>query len=91
MLDSDVARLYHYETKQINKSMKRNSERFPSDFCFQLTKDEIKTMWFQNGTTSEMIKFENIINKAKEACKGSNISALNILSAPTKCSKCLKE
>ena len=37
MLDSDVAMLYHYETKNINRAMKRNIERFPEDFCFQLT------------------------------------------------------
>lgn len=53
MLDSDVARLYHYETKNINKAMKRNIERFPEDFCFQLTKKEIDEMWFQFGTTSK--------------------------------------
>ena len=34
MLDSDVAILYHYETKNINKAMKRNIDRFPEDFCF---------------------------------------------------------
>jgi len=51
MLDSDVAMLYHYETKNINKTVKRNVERFPNDFCFQLTEEELKKMWFQNGTT----------------------------------------
>ena len=49
MLDSDVAKLYHYETKNINKAVKRNIDRFPKDFCFQLTKDEMNKMWFQNG------------------------------------------
>ena len=53
MLDSDVAMLYHYETKNVNKAMKRNIDRFPVDFCFQLTVKEIKEMWFQNGTTYE--------------------------------------
>ncbi len=53
MLDSDVAMLYHYETKNINKAMKRNIDRFPEDFCFQLTLNELKEMWFQNGTTFE--------------------------------------
>ena len=51
MLDSDVAMLYHYETKNINKAVKRNINRFPEDFCFQLTKSEMDQMWFQNGTT----------------------------------------
>jgi len=57
MLDSDVAMLYHYETKNINKTLKRNIERFPEDFCFQLTKEELKQMWFQIGTTSENAKY----------------------------------
>lgn len=59
ILDSDVALLYHYDTKNINKAMKRNLNRFPEDFCFQLTKEEMKQMWFQNGTTSENIKFRS--------------------------------
>lgn len=52
MLDSDVAMLYHYETKNINKAMKRNNDRFPEDFCFQLTKEEVENLKFQNGTSS---------------------------------------
>jgi len=52
MLDSDVAMLYHYETKNINKAVKRNIERFPEDFCFQLTKSEVKNLRFQTGTSS---------------------------------------
>ena len=58
MLDSDVAMLYHYETKNINKAMKRNIERFPEDFCFRLTEDELDKMWFHFGTTSN-IKFRS--------------------------------
>ena len=34
MLDSDVARLYEYQTKNINKAVKRNIKKFPEDFCF---------------------------------------------------------
>ena len=52
MLDSDVAMLYHYETKNINKAMKRNIERFPEDFCFQLTEKEVENLRFQFGTSS---------------------------------------
>ena len=40
MLDSDVGKLYHYETKRINETVKRNIERFPIDFCFQLNSTE---------------------------------------------------
>lgn len=52
MLDSDVAMLYHYTTKNVNKAMKRNIDRFPEDFCFQLTESEVKNLRFQNGTSS---------------------------------------
>ena len=40
MLDSDVAMLYNYETKKINQAVKRNIDRFPERFCFQLTEEE---------------------------------------------------
>ena len=40
MLDSDLAKLYEVETKVLNQAVKRNIQRFPSDFMFQLTKEE---------------------------------------------------
>ena len=55
MLDSDVAMLYHYETKNINKAVKRNIERFPEEFCFQLTDEEMKILRFQIGTSKDNI------------------------------------
>lgn len=42
MLDSDVAKLYDYETKRINEIVKRNIDRFTDEFCFQLTEEENK-------------------------------------------------
>ena len=60
MLDSDVATLYHYETKNINKAMKRNIERFPEDFCFQLTEKEVENLRFQIGTTLDNMKYRSI-------------------------------
>lgn len=53
MLDSDVAMLYHYETKKINQAVKRNIDRFPERFCFKLTEEELETMWSQIVTTSK--------------------------------------
>ncbi len=50
MLDSDVANLYCYTTKNINKAIKRNIDRFPEDFCFQLTEKEFQDLRFQFGT-----------------------------------------
>ena len=52
MLDSDLAMLYQVETKNINKAMKRNIDRFPEDFCFQLSKEEYTNLKFQFGTSS---------------------------------------
>ena len=52
MLDSDVAMLYHYETKNINKAVKRNIERFPEGFCFQLTESELENLRSQFVTSS---------------------------------------
>ena len=52
MLDSDVARLYHYETRRINEAVKRNSERFPIEFCFQLTSKEYETLKSQFATSN---------------------------------------
>ena len=49
MLDSDLAKLYCVETGNLNKAMKRNIDKFPQDFCFQLTKDEYNDLLFQNG------------------------------------------
>lgn len=40
MLDSDLAKLYGVETKVLNQAVKRNIQRFPTDFMFQLTMDE---------------------------------------------------
>jgi len=52
MLDSDLAVLYQVETKNLNKAVKRNIERFPASFCFQLTEEEVENLRFQIGTSS---------------------------------------
>ena len=52
MLDSDVAMLYHYKTKRINETVRRNKERFPINFCFQLTENEIENLRSQIATSS---------------------------------------
>ena len=48
MLDSDLAKLYAVETRSLNQTVKRNIERFPDDFMFQLTKEEWNTLKSQN-------------------------------------------
>ncbi len=50
MLDRDLAELYEVETKQLKRQVKRNSERFPDDFMFELTKIEYDSLRSQFGT-----------------------------------------
>lgn len=52
MIDSDVAFFFGVETKNLNKQMKRNIDRFPEDFCFQLNSEEFKNLRFQNVTSN---------------------------------------
>lgn len=52
MLDSDLARLYGVETRRLNEQVKRNIERFPMDFMFQLTKEETKDLKSHIATSS---------------------------------------
>lgn len=51
MLDSDVAMLYQYETKYIDKVVKRNINRFPEAFCFQLPETETENLRLQFATS----------------------------------------
>jgi len=52
MLDADLAELYEVETRRLNEQVKRNIERFPDDFMFQLTKEEFEHLKSQIATSS---------------------------------------
>ena len=52
MLDEDLATLYQVETRVLNQAVKRNSERFPDDFMFQLSKEEYENLISQFVTSS---------------------------------------
>lgn len=57
MLDFDLAEMYEIETKNLNKAVRRNSERFPEDFMFRLINEEANSvaisLRFQNGTSNK--------------------------------------
>ena len=55
MLDADLAELYQVETFNLNKAVKRNINRFPQDFMFQLTKQEADSLRFQIGISKNDI------------------------------------
>ncbi len=52
MLDADLAKLYEVSTKRLNEQVRRNPGRFPSDFMFQLTKEEYRILRSQFATSS---------------------------------------
>ena len=61
MLDRDLARLYGVETKRLNQQVQRNLERFPTDFMFQLTKEEFEN-WksqFATSNSDESLRSQN--------------------------------
>jgi hypothetical protein len=70
MLDYDLAALYGVPTKSLNLAVKRNVERFPSDFMFQLTRTEAEGLRFQIGTSKPLadgrrsgLRFQNETSK----------------------------
>ena len=58
MLDFDLAQMYGVETRVLNQAVKRNIERFPEDFMFQLTKGELEILRSQIVTANDL-KFQN--------------------------------
>lgn len=52
MLDKDLAKLYEVTTGNLNKAIKRNLARFPEDFMFQVSNEEIENLIFQSGRSS---------------------------------------
>jgi hypothetical protein len=53
MLDSDLANLYNVATGALNRAVKRNAERFPQDFMFQLTREEAECLRCQTGISND--------------------------------------
>ena len=56
MLDRDLAELYQVETKQLKRAVRRNIDRFPADFMFELTKAELENWRCQFGTSKSETK-----------------------------------
>lgn len=56
MLDRDLAKLYGVEVKVLNQAVKRNLDRFPADFMFQLDSNELDDLWSQRVTAKRLIR-----------------------------------
>ena len=74
MLDFDLAELYEVKTKSLNQAVKRNIQRFPSDFMFRLTSDEWDLVRSQYATASDnkIMQSRNVIASQKKR----NITAI---------------
>lgn len=73
MLDSDLAELYFVESKRLNEQVKRNIDRFPENFRFQLTENKFNNLRSQNATSSypeslrsQIVTLENIRGKHRK-------------------------
>jgi len=82
MLDRDLARLYGVETKRLNQQVQRNLERFPTDFMFQLTKEEFEN-WksqFATSNSDESLRSQfatsNDISRSQNATLDDNVESL---------------
>jgi hypothetical protein len=60
MLDSDLAKLYGVATMRLNEQVKRNSDRFPSDFVFRIARKEWAELLSQNAITSQRRRLDRL-------------------------------
>ncbi len=74
MLDFDLAELYGVETRALNQAVKRNIERFPEDFMFQLTKSELEIL------TNQILRSEKVSENTENISKGSNLISQIVIS-----------
>jgi hypothetical protein len=82
ILDADLAELYSVETKRLNEQVKRNKERFPQDFMFQLSPEEA-AVWFRSRSQFATLKRGKNIKYAPYAfTEHGAIMAANLLNSP---------
>ena len=74
MLDFDLAELYGVETRALNQAVKRNIERFPEDFMFQLTKGELEIL------TNQILRSEKVSENTENISKSSNLISQIVIS-----------
>jgi len=80
ILDSDLAQIYGVATKALNQAVKRNIDKFPSDFMFQLTPQEVREMWSQIVTSSP--RYRSIKYRPFAFTEHGAIMAATVLNSP---------
>ncbi|MBW2998376.1 ORF6N domain-containing protein [Candidatus Woesearchaeota archaeon] len=74
MLDSDLAYLYEVETKQMNRAVRRNIERFPEDFMFQLTEEEFLRLQYITSKENSLELENETLNKNSIRCQNDTLN-----------------
>ena len=74
MLDFDLAEMYGVETRALNQAVKRNIERFPEDFMFQLTKGESEIL------TNQILKSQEVTENTENLSEGNNLISQIVIS-----------
>src|ERR1017187_8442435 len=77
MLDADLAELYEVETKVLKQAVRRNIERFPDDFMFELTKKEWDSLRSQFGTSNDESLRSQFVTLKEDKPSRSQIASLN--------------
>jgi hypothetical protein len=87
MLDADLAGLYQVPTKSFNQAVKRNLDRFPEDFMFQLTKEEFENLRAQTVSSSwgGCRYLPHAFNEHGVAMLSSNVNKRNTASSSQPC------
>ncbi len=91
LLDSDLARLYGVTTKRLNEQVRRNADKFPADFAFPLTREEVTTLRSQIATSSSENADNQMVSSVKHGGRRilpwvfmdyGAIQAANVLNSP---------
>ena len=82
ILDADLAELYDVPTKRLNEQIKRNADRFPEDFLFQLTKGEAEEMQRSRSQFATLKQGQNIKYLPRAFTEHGAIIAATILNSP---------
>ena len=83
ILDSDLAKLYGVTTKRLNEQVKRNRERFPDDFMFQLTSEEARLSQRSRSQIATLKRGQNIKYLPYAFTEHGAIMAANVLNSKT--------
>ncbi|HKI68055.1 MAG TPA: ORF6N domain-containing protein [Verrucomicrobiae bacterium] len=69
ILERDLAAMYGVTTGNLNKAVRRNLDRFPADFIFQLTAEEAETSRFQNGILKRNMNIKKLQSRARHSMR----------------------